>query len=338
MSASASTMMASLPPISRMVRLIQIWPGACSAARLWISIPTSRESVKAIKRVFGWATRALPNVVPEPGQKLTTPSGMPAISSNSTNLRAMVGESLDGFSTHRKHRTIRGHGHARHDGARKIPRRNHRTRPQGNVEQRIALAGQLHWELARDETQSFARIKLAEVDGFRDVSVGFHQFLLTSKTRQAQNSNFALACSRSATRNSRLARSSTGVRLQDAKACSAACSAGSTCSMPAFWCTPTTCEGMAGLMDLDLVLVRDPLAADDQLASGGPVRCEPFRSQRASYGAAFSSFVKSVERLVDERPFMERSDVGGRRLPRSPWCTSDSCDAAILNGSGCDRF
>ena len=36
--------------------------------------------------------------------------------------------------------------------------------------------------------------------------------------------------------------------------------AGSTCSLPAFWCKPTTCEGLAGLMDLILsvVLIRLP--------------------------------------------------------------------------------
>src|SRR5690349_22527070 len=34
---------------------------------------------------------------PAPGQKLTTPSGIPASSSNSKNFAAMVGESLDGF-------------------------------------------------------------------------------------------------------------------------------------------------------------------------------------------------------------------------------------------------
>ena len=40
---------------------------------------------------------ASPNVAPDPGQKFTTPSGMPHSSSSSTNFAAMVGESLDGF-------------------------------------------------------------------------------------------------------------------------------------------------------------------------------------------------------------------------------------------------
>src|ERR1035438_4822235 len=64
-----------------------------------MSKPTSREPVKAIKRVLGWATRPLPNVAPEPGQKFTTPAGMPASTSASKNLAAMVGESLDGLRT-----------------------------------------------------------------------------------------------------------------------------------------------------------------------------------------------------------------------------------------------
>jgi len=77
--------------------LIQIWPGRALAARSWISNPTAFEPVNAINRVRGSSTIALPNVAPEPGQKFTTPSGMPASSSTSTNFAAMVGASLDGF-------------------------------------------------------------------------------------------------------------------------------------------------------------------------------------------------------------------------------------------------
>src|SRR5690242_783363 len=62
-----------------------------------MSNPTSLEPVKAMKRVFGCSTKALPKVAPDPGQKLTTPSGMPASCSTSKNLAAIVGESLEGF-------------------------------------------------------------------------------------------------------------------------------------------------------------------------------------------------------------------------------------------------
>src|SRR6478672_5651394 len=97
--ASAATTMESLPPISRIVRLIQTWPGLGCAARKLISSPTSRDPVKAMNRVLGCSTSPFPNVAPEPGQKLTTPGGSPASSSALKNLADIVGESLDGFST-----------------------------------------------------------------------------------------------------------------------------------------------------------------------------------------------------------------------------------------------
>src|SRR5262249_60249102 len=70
-----------------------------SAATLLILNPTSRDPVNATYRVFGCATIASPKLAPAPGQKLTTPSGIPHSSSNSTNFAAMVGESLEGFNT-----------------------------------------------------------------------------------------------------------------------------------------------------------------------------------------------------------------------------------------------
>src|ERR1700757_2331922 len=62
-----------------------------------MSRPTSFDPVKAMKRVLGCSTSALPKVPPDPGQKFTTPSGIPASCNTSTNFAAMVGESLDGF-------------------------------------------------------------------------------------------------------------------------------------------------------------------------------------------------------------------------------------------------
>src|ERR1022692_4472577 len=59
--------------------------------------PTSRDPVKAMKRVFGCLTTASPKLAPAPGQKFTTPGGMPASSRNSINFAAMVGESLEGL-------------------------------------------------------------------------------------------------------------------------------------------------------------------------------------------------------------------------------------------------
>src|SRR3984885_4884485 len=73
--------------------------------------------------------------------------------------------------------------------------------------------------------------------------------------------NSILRCrNRSPTRKTKLVRSSTVVRLQESKAASAAFIAGSTCSLPAFWWTPTICEGCDGFSDLILsvVLIRLP--------------------------------------------------------------------------------
>src|SRR5271163_4209961 len=98
-SQSPLTMVASLPPISRIVRLIQTCPGGVFAAFSLISRPTALDPVKAMKRVLGCSTSALPKVGPMPWQRLTTPGGIPASSSTSRNFAAMVGESGDGLST-----------------------------------------------------------------------------------------------------------------------------------------------------------------------------------------------------------------------------------------------
>ena len=99
MSAVSSTRMKSLPPISRIARLIQIWPGTTRPAFSLIWTPTSREPVNAMSRVFGFSTRALPTVEPPPVRKFRTPSGTPASSQASRNIVAMPAASEEGFST-----------------------------------------------------------------------------------------------------------------------------------------------------------------------------------------------------------------------------------------------
>ena len=64
-----------------------------------MSSPTSFDPVNAMNRVFGCPTTAFPNEAPDPGQKFTTPGGIPASSKTSMNRAAIVGESLDGFIT-----------------------------------------------------------------------------------------------------------------------------------------------------------------------------------------------------------------------------------------------
>jgi hypothetical protein len=85
-SASAATMMASLPPISAVMRFSQRWPGCTLAPRSKMRMPTSFEPVNATKRVWGWSTRRSPISPPLPGRKLTTPAGTPASSMSSNSL------------------------------------------------------------------------------------------------------------------------------------------------------------------------------------------------------------------------------------------------------------
>src|SRR5262249_52657196 len=61
--------------------------------------PTSLEPVKATNLVFGCSTSPAPKLEPDPGQKFTTPSGIPASCSASKNLNAIAGESCEGFTT-----------------------------------------------------------------------------------------------------------------------------------------------------------------------------------------------------------------------------------------------
>ncbi len=55
------------------------------------------EPVKAMKRVCGCSTSALPKLGAVPEQRLTTPSGRPASSRSSTKRAAMVGASTRGL-------------------------------------------------------------------------------------------------------------------------------------------------------------------------------------------------------------------------------------------------
>ena len=105
-----------------------------------MSRPTAFDPVNAMKRVFGCSTMALPNVAPDPGQKFTTPPGIPASSRTSTNFAAIVGESLEGLRITVLPGHDRSRRHPRHDREREIPRRNHRSDAQRNVKQFIMFA------------------------------------------------------------------------------------------------------------------------------------------------------------------------------------------------------
>ena len=66
----------------------------------------------------------------------------------------------------------RGQRHARHNGAGKIPRRNHSADAKRNVGESVAFARQLHGRLGLRKTQRLARVELAEIDGLGDVGIG----------------------------------------------------------------------------------------------------------------------------------------------------------------------
>ena len=88
--ASANTMLAALPPSSRVTFLRP-------AARA-ISLPTSVEPVNATLSMPGWVTRARP-VSPAPVTMLTTPGGRSACWQISANSSAVSGVVSAGFST-----------------------------------------------------------------------------------------------------------------------------------------------------------------------------------------------------------------------------------------------
>ena len=72
MSASAKTMLALLPPSSRVTRFT--W----SAQPAMIRLPTSVEPVKQTLRTSGWVTNRSPTTEPLPGMTVSTCSGRPA--------------------------------------------------------------------------------------------------------------------------------------------------------------------------------------------------------------------------------------------------------------------
>src|SRR5919106_849579 len=90
--ASSNTMLAALPPSSR----VSFLPDPARAR--WIALPTSVEPVKATLSTAEWATRAAP-VAPAPVRMLTTPSGSPASWRTSPRRSAVSGVVSAGLRT-----------------------------------------------------------------------------------------------------------------------------------------------------------------------------------------------------------------------------------------------
>ena len=90
--ASSKTMLAALPPSSRVTFL------SVPATAFAIARPTSVEPVKATLSTSGWATSARP-VSPAPVTMLTTPGGRSACWQISANSSAVSGVVSAGLST-----------------------------------------------------------------------------------------------------------------------------------------------------------------------------------------------------------------------------------------------
>ena len=90
--ASSKTMLAALPPSSR-VRCLPV-----PARAMRICLPTSVEPVKATLSTPGWVTSAAP-VAPAPVTTLTTPGGSSACWQTSASNRAVSGVVSAGLST-----------------------------------------------------------------------------------------------------------------------------------------------------------------------------------------------------------------------------------------------
>jgi len=172
-----------------------------------------------MNRVCGCSTRPEPKLVPEPGRN-SPRVGIPASCSASKELNAIAGESWRRLHHHGVAAHNGGHGHARHEGTREIPRRNHRATPSGMycmVSRSPAIA-------PRSQTwsaQGLTRIEFGEINGPAMSASASAQFLPTSKIIQAENSN--LRSRRMAdTLSSRAARCSAEVRFQLSNAVAAA--------------------------------------------------------------------------------------------------------------------
>ena len=135
-SASAKTMLALLPPSSRVTRFT--W----SAQPAMIRLPTSVEPVKQTLRTSGWVTNRSPTTEPLPGSTVSTSSGRPASSASSpSRMRGQRGQL----------------GRLEHDGV------------AGGQRRREAPAGDRHREVPRhDDADDAERLVEGDVDAAGD--------------------------------------------------------------------------------------------------------------------------------------------------------------------------
>ena len=117
-SASASTMVGFLPPISSCTRARRL---AASTA-IWLPVPS--DPVKEMALTSGLVTISLPTFEPGPVTRLIAPLVTPASPSASTSRTAQSGARSDGFNTTALPATSAGAVFQVGNGNRKVPRRD----------------------------------------------------------------------------------------------------------------------------------------------------------------------------------------------------------------------
>ena len=87
----------------------------------------------------------------------------------------------------------RGHGHARHNGEREVPGRDHRAYAQGQVVQLVMLAGQLNRRRRFFQPQRLASVELRKVDCLGDIGIGLGPVLFPPRKPATRTSRICAA-------------------------------------------------------------------------------------------------------------------------------------------------
>ena len=170
--AVGSTMMESLPPISRIVRLMKCWPGWVLAARL-VDFQAdgfgsgegdeARLRVRDDGRAEGGAGA---------GAEVDDAGGQAGFFEDAEEDGGDGGRVAGGFEDDGVAADDGGGGHAGHDGEREVPRRDDGADAERNVAELVALSGVLDGRGGGVEAEGFAGVELEEVDGLAYVGVG----------------------------------------------------------------------------------------------------------------------------------------------------------------------
>ena len=203
----------------------------------------------------------------------------------------------------------RGQRHAGHDGAGKIPRRNHRAHAQRNVGQGVALAGQLHRRLGLGEAQRLARVELAEVDGLGDVGIGLKPVLRNFKDQPGHEFQLALAHQIAHAKQQR--RALFGGSVSPAfEGLRSGIDGGLNVLLAGFLMDADHFGGFGRIDGTDLVRGLDAFAANDQVILAAQLPAHFF--ERGAHLAHILFLAEIDKRFVLERTFMQ-ADLQTRR-------------------------